>query len=128
MSSIVQWLFTSLPGTVDKESAMSGTVAAGTLTLHKFKASTREDDSISPIPLKCSSAPRNTAAANYPHYDDISRAHEKLKTVKQYPNICTMTLGEHLYHAAEIHLADDKTYLQPLRAFATSCWVNPPRR
>ncbi|KAL4958250.1 hypothetical protein BDW69DRAFT_154557 [Aspergillus filifer] len=59
-------------------------------------------------------------------------AHENIKIVRQFPEICTMTLGVHPYHAAEIYAppeasetgdtnadnSDGRQYLQELRSFA----------
>ncbi|KAE8419908.1 hypothetical protein BDV36DRAFT_124807 [Aspergillus pseudocaelatus] len=43
-------------------------------------------------------------------------AHENLKVVKEFPDMCTMTLGVHPYHAGEIYAENDGSeYLQNLR-------------
>ncbi|KAL4969727.1 TatD family hydrolase [Aspergillus stella-maris] len=61
-------------------------------------------------------------------------AHENIKIVRQFPETCTMTLGVHPYHAAEIYASpeasetgepnannnDGREYLQELRELAKS--------
>ncbi|RHZ49182.1 TatD family hydrolase [Aspergillus thermomutatus] len=56
----------------------------------------------------------------------LARAHENLKIVQQYPDICTMTLGVHPYHAAEIYQTDGKTYLDALRALCNELLAHSP--
>ncbi|PLB45217.1 hypothetical protein P170DRAFT_513257 [Aspergillus steynii IBT 23096] len=44
----------------------------------------------------------------------LAGAHENLKVVREFPNVCTLTLGVHPYHAGEIY--DGKDGVDHLRA------------
>lgn len=46
---------------------------------------------------------------------NLAGAYQNLEVVKRYPDMCTMTLGVHPYHAAEIYKEDG--YLERLREF-----------
>ncbi|KAK6835539.1 hypothetical protein RU639_001753 [Aspergillus parasiticus] len=54
-------------------------------------------------------------------------AHENLKVVKQFPDMCTMTLGVHPYHAGEIYAENDGAeYLQNLRKLGETLRAENP--
>lgn len=57
----------------------------------------------------------------------LDGAHQNLKAVREFPDMCTMTLGVHPYHAAEIYAnGDGNDYLQSLRALARSLLSEQP--
>ncbi|UDD59996.1 hypothetical protein AFCA_007421 [Aspergillus flavus] len=54
-------------------------------------------------------------------------AHENLKVVKQFPDMCTMTLGVHPYHAGEIYAENNGSgYLQNLRKLGETLRAENP--
>ncbi|KAE8380211.1 hypothetical protein BDV26DRAFT_145626 [Aspergillus bertholletiae] len=54
-------------------------------------------------------------------------AHDNLKVVKEFPDMCTMTLGVHPYHAGEIYIENDgREYLQDLRQLGETLRAENP--
>ncbi|KAB8232631.1 TatD family hydrolase [Aspergillus alliaceus] len=54
-------------------------------------------------------------------------AHENLKIAREFPEMCTMTLGVHPYHAGEIYAENDGSeYLQDLRKLGETLRAENP--
>ncbi|KAF9894803.1 hypothetical protein FE257_004424 [Aspergillus nanangensis] len=59
----------------------------------------------------------------------LEGAHENLKAVREFPKTCTMTLGVHPYHAAEIYTPGDEDgthHIQAIRDLAQSLLAETP--
>jgi TatD DNase family protein len=57
----------------------------------------------------------------------LTGAHENLKLVRQFPEMCTMTLGVHPYHSGEIYAEKDGSeYLQNLRTLGETLRAENP--
>ncbi|KAE8148918.1 hypothetical protein BDV25DRAFT_141295 [Aspergillus avenaceus] len=57
----------------------------------------------------------------------LDGAHENLKVVREFPEMCTMTLGVHPYHAAEIYAqGDGSEYIGNIRKLGESLRTETP--
>ncbi|PLB41483.1 TatD family hydrolase [Aspergillus candidus] len=56
----------------------------------------------------------------------LAGAHANLQVAREFPEMCTLTLGVHPYHAGEIYAVDGKAHLQELRELGVALLAEGP--